>query len=292
MSRVAYVNGAYMPHAEAMLPVEDRGLQFSDGVYEVVAIAGGRPVDLPGHMARLRRSLKELRIAQPMPPKCLAVVMREVVRHNRVRDGIVYVQIDRGVWRRDHPFPPEQVPPTVVVTARSGLGPSKAVIEAGVPVVTVPDQRWARRDIKSVSLLPNVLAKQAAREAGAYEAWQVDGDGLVTEGTSTNAWIVTADGVLVTRPLSADILAGITRDALVRLAKADGIPVEERPFTVDEAKAAREAFISSTTSLALAVVSIDGASVANGAPGSVTTRLRELYLTHMRGPGAGDWLAV
>ncbi|MBB4265336.1 D-amino-acid transaminase [Roseospira visakhapatnamensis] len=291
MSRIAYVNGSYQLHAEASVHVEDRGVQFSDGVYEVIAVAGGRPLDLPGHMARLRRSLDELRIALPMPPRCLGVVMREVTRRNRVRNGIVYVQINRGVWRRDHPFPPETVSPTVVVTARSGLGPGPAVVERGVRVATLPDQRWARRDIKSVSLLPNVMAKQAAHEAGAYEAWQVDGDGYVTEGSSTNAWIVTRDGTLVTRPVSADILAGITRQTLLALARAEGLAVEERAFTVEEAKAAREAFLSSTTSLALAVVAIDDAPVANGAPGSITTRLRALYQDHMRGAGAGDWLA-
>jgi len=292
MSRIAYVNGAYLPHAQATVHVEDRGLQFSDGVYEVIAVVGGRPVDLAGHMARLRRSLRELRIALPMPPRSLGVVLREVTRRNKVRDGIVYVQVNRGVWGRDHPFPPETVAPSVVVTARSGLGPGPAVVEAGVRVVTVPDQRWARRDIKSVSLLPNVMAKQAAREAGAYEAWQVDGDGLVTEGTSTNAWIVTPNGTLVTRPLGPDILAGITRETLLALARAEGIPIDERPFTVAEAKAAREAFVSSTTSLALAVVAIDEAPVANGAPGSIATRLRTLYLDHLRGAGAGDWLAA
>jgi len=292
MSRVAYVNGSYLPHAEASIHVEDRSVQFSDGVYEVIAIIDERPVDLPGHMARLRRSLSELRIAQPMPPRSLAVVLREVVRRNKVRDGIVYLQINRGVWHRDHPFPPDTVAPSVVVTARSGFGPKETVVSNGVRVITVPDQRWARRDIKSVSLLPNVLAKQAAREAGVYEAWQVDADGLVTEGSSTNAWIVTQDGTLVTRPLSPAILAGITRDTLIALARADGLSVEERPFTVEEAKTAREAFISSTTSLALAVVEIDGAVVANGAPGSITTHLRDLYLRHMRGVGAGSWLAV
>ncbi|MBB4284715.1 D-amino-acid transaminase [Roseospira goensis] len=292
MSRIAYVNGRYVPHATAGVHVEDRGLQFSDGVYEVIAIAGGRPIDMTGHMERLARSLRELRIAMPMPARPLRMVMREVVRRNRVRNGIVYLQVNRGVYRRDHPFPPAAVPPSLVVTARSGLGPSAAVTEEGVRVVTVPDQRWARRDIKSVALLPNVLAKQAAREAGAYEAWQVDADGAVTEGTSTNAWIVTRDGTLVTRPLGDDILAGITRHTLIALARADGIPVEQRAFTVDEAKAAREAFTSSTTLLALPVVRIDDAVVANGAPGSITRRLRELYHIHMAGAGGEDWVGA
>jgi D-alanine transaminase len=218
------------------------------------------------------------------------VVLRETTRRNRVGDGILYVQVNRGTWRRDHPFPPDHVAPSVMVTAREGLGPKAAVVEAGVRVITLPDLRWRRRDIKSVSLLPNVLAKQQAREAGAYEAWQVDDAGLVTEGSSTNAWIVTQDGALVTRPLSHDILAGVTRRTLIDLARADGLTVEERSFTVEEAQRAREAFISSTTSLALSVVAIDDVTIANGQPGSITRRLRALYLEHMRGPGAEPWL--
>jgi len=290
MSRIAYVNGRYWPHSQAAVHIEDRGLQFSDGIYEVIALADGRPVDLAAHLDRLDRSLAELRIAMPMPARSLCVVMREVARRNAVGDGILYVQVNRGAWRRDHPFPPDHVEPSLIVTARPGLGPSAAVVEAGVRVITVPDLRWRRRDIKSVSLLPNVLAKQQAREADAYEAWQVDGDGLVTEGSSTNAWIVTRDGALVTRPLGEDILAGVTRRTLLMLASRAGLPVEERVFSVAEAKAAREAFLSSTTSLALPVVAIDDAPVANGQPGSVSRRLRALYLDHMRGPGAGEWL--
>lgn len=290
MSRVAYVNGRFVPHDQACVPVEDRGLQFSDGIYEVIAIVGGRPIDLAAHLERLARSLRELHIAMPMPARSLCVVLRETTRRNRVRDGILYVQVNRGTWRRDHPFPPAHVAPSVMITAREGLGPKAAVVEAGVRVITLPDLRWCRRDIKSVSLLPNVLAKQQAREAGAYEAWQVDGDGLVTEGSSTNAWIVTQDGALVTRPLGQDILAGVTRRTLIDLARADGLTVEERPFTVEEAQRAREAFISSTTSLALSVVAIDEVTIANGQPGSVTRRLRTLYLDHMRGPGAEPWL--
>lgn len=290
MSRVAYVNGRFHPHDQACVPVEDRGLQFSDGVYEVIAIADGRPVDLAAHLERLARSLRELHIAMPMPARSLCVVLRETVRRNRVRDGILYVQVNRGTWRRDHPFPPDHVAPSIMVTARDGLGPKAEVVEAGVRVITLEDLRWRRRDIKSVSLLPNVLAKQRAREAGAYEAWQVDGDGMVTEGSSTNAWIVTRDGTLVTRALGHDILAGVTRRTLLALARADGMTVEERPFTVDEARRAREAFISSTTSLALPVVAIDDAPVANGRPGSIAGRLRALYLDYMRGPGAEPWL--
>ncbi|WP_299443662.1 D-amino-acid transaminase [uncultured Rhodospira sp.] len=290
MSRVAYVNGRYLPHAEAAVHVEDRGLQFADGVYEVIAIVNGRPIDLGGHMTRLARSLRELRMAMPMPARPLRIVLREVVRRNRVRNGIVYLQVSRGAYKRDHPFPPPSVLPSLVVTARSGVAPSASMVENGVGVVTVADQRWARRDIKSVSLLPNVLAKQHAKDMGAYEAWQVDRDGFVTEGTSTNAWIVTQDGTLVTRPLGHDILAGITRDAVLRLAREAGLTVEERPFTVDEARAAREAFISSTTAAALPIVRIDDAVIANGVPGSITRQVWDLYEGYMAGPGAEDWI--
>ncbi|MQX38048.1 D-amino-acid transaminase [Roseospira navarrensis] len=292
MSRVAYVNGRYLPHADAGVHIEDRGFQFSDGVYEVVAIADGRPVDLTGHIVRLARSLRELRIAMPMPERALRLVMREVVRRNAVSNGILYIQVNRGVHRRDHPFPPAHVAPSLIMTARPTPGVSARVMEEGTAVVTVPDRRWARRDIKSVSLLPNVLAKQAAREAGAWEAWQVDGDGFVTEGSSTNAWIVTPDGTLVTRPTGDDILAGITRAALIDLARREGIPVEERAFTVEEAKRAREAFNSSTTLPTVPVVRIDDTPVANGAPGSVTVRLHDLYEAHTVGAGAEDWLAA
>ncbi|KAA5607304.1 D-amino-acid transaminase [Roseospira marina] len=290
MSRVAYVNGRYQPHAVAAVHIEDRGMQFSDGIYEVVAVVDGHPIDLSGHIARLDRSLTEMRIARPMPSRSLRLVMRELVRRNRLSNGIVYIQVNRGVYRRDHPFPPAHVAPSLVMTVRSGVGPSRTAIENGVPVITMPDRRWARRDIKSVSLLPNVLAKEAAHEAGAWEAWQVDRDGYITEGASTNAWIVSRDGALVTRPLNDDILAGITRQSLLALARADGMTVEERPFTVEEAKAAREAFTSSTTLSALPVVRIDDAVVANGVPGSLTRRLRELYAAHIAGAGREDWL--
>jgi D-alanine transaminase len=225
-----------------------------------------------------------------MPERALRLVMREVVRRNAVRIGILYLQVTRGTYRRDHPFPPATVAPTLVMTARSGVRPTSAMVENGIGVVTVPDQRWARRDIKSVSLLPNVMAKQQAKDAGAYEAWQVDNDGFVTEGTSTNAWIVTKDGTLVTRPLSQDILAGITRDSVLTLAAQAGLTVEQRPFTVEEAKAAREAFISSTTAAALPVVRINDAPIANGAPGSITRQLWDLYEAHIAGAGAEDWI--
>src|SRR4249920_3202699 len=195
MSRITYVNGRYVPHGQAKVAVEDRGYQFADGVYEVCEVRGGRMIDESRHMARLDRSLNELRISRPMSPRALAVVLRETVRRNRVRDGIVYLQVTRGVARRDHAFPAAGTAPCVVVTARNHDSARNEQIAAdGIAVITVPENRWPRVDIKSVSLLPNVLAKQAAREQGAKEAWFVDAEGRVTEGSSSNAWIVTRDG--------------------------------------------------------------------------------------------------
>lgn len=278
MSRIAYVNGQYIAHAHAMVGIEDRGFQFADGVYEVCEVRGFRLVDERRHMARLDRSLRELRMAHPMTPKALGIVMRETVRRNRVRDGIVYVQVTRGEMRRDFPFPPDGTPPSVVVTARSHdtVKLEKQAAE-GIAVVTVPDIRWQRVDIKSVALLPNVLAKQTAREQGAKEAWLVDDQGRVTEGASSNAWIVTRDGKLVTRPLSGDILPGITRSVVIDLIAREGLGFEERPFTVEEAYAAREAFVTSASQLVMPVVSIDGRPVGNGAPGLVACALRRDY---------------
>ena len=277
MSRVAYVNGRYLAHGAARVHIEDRGYQFADGVYEVVAVNGGDLVDADWHMQRLRRSLDELAIAMPMPEAALDFVMRETVRRNKVRDGIVYLQITRGVARRDHGFPPAGVRPAVVVTSRRGKPPSEAATQAGIAVKSLPDIRWTRCDIKSVSLLPNVLAKQAAREAGAYEAWQVDRDGFVTEGSSTNAWIIDTEGRLITRPAESAILNGITRQRLIALARDGGMEVVERAFTLEEAKRAREAFISSTTSYVMPVVQIDDAVIGNGRPGSGALGLRQAY---------------
>ncbi|MDO8874555.1 MAG: D-amino-acid transaminase [Pseudolabrys sp.] len=278
MSRIAYVNGQYVPHAHAMVGIEDRGYQFADGVYEVCEVRGGRLVDERRHMARLDRSLRELRMAHPMPPKALGIVMRETVRRNRVRDGIVYVQVTRGEMRRDFPFPPEGTRPSVVVTARShDTAKLEKQAAEGIAVVTVPDIRWQRVDIKSVALLPNVLAKQQAREQGAREAWLVDADGRVTEGASSNAWIVTRDGTLVTRPLEGDILPGITRSVVIDLIAREGLGFEERAFTVQEAYAAREAFVTSASQFVMPVIQIDGRPVGNGAPGLVASALRRDY---------------
>jgi D-alanine transaminase len=281
VSRIAYVNGRYIPRVDAVVHIEDRGYQFSDGVYEVCEVRGGRIIDERRHMARLARSLDELRIKQPMSPAALGVIMRECVRRNRVCDGIIYLQITRGVARRDHGFPPPGTRPSVVVTARSidVAGNERSAAE-GVAVVTVPDNRWERVDIKSISLLPNVLAKEAARERRAKEAWFVDHNGHVTEGSSSNAWIVTMAGKVVTRPADNGILRGITRSVLIEVIKAQGLELEERPFTVEEAYSAREAFLTSASQIVMPVVRIDDRSVGNGVPGSIATALRAEFHRH------------
>ncbi|MDO8287806.1 MAG: D-amino-acid transaminase [Parvibaculum sp.] len=278
MSRIAYVNGRYLRHAEAGVHIEDRGYQFSDGIYEVCGVRDGHLMDENYHLERLQRSLGELRIAMPMALGALRHVMREVIRRNGISFGMVYMQVTRGVAKRDHPFPVPSVRPSLVITAkRLSLAKIMLSVEKGVGVITMPDQRWARRDIKSVSLLANILAKQAAREAGAYEAWLVDADGFITEGSSTNAWIVDARGRVITRALSADILPGVTRRVLLEAAAREGIEIIERPFTVEEARTAREAFISASTAIITPVVRVDGLAIGNGEPGSVTLRLRGAY---------------
>jgi D-alanine transaminase len=281
MPHIAYVNGRYLPADRAAVSIEDRGYQFADGVYEVCEVRGGKLVDERRHTARLDRSLNELRIPRPMSAAALSLVLHEVVRRNRVRDGIVYLQVTRGAAPRDFPFPPDGTPPTLVVMARSA-DPARLdqLAAAGVAVVTMPDIRWGRVDIKSVALLPNVLAKQAAVEQGAREAWLVDAQGRVTEGASSNAWIVTSEGVLITRPLGNDILPGVTRSVVIDVVKAQGLKFEERAFTVEEAYAAREAFITSASQIVLPVTRIDGRPVANGAPGLVTTALRGEFHRH------------
>jgi D-alanine transaminase len=281
MSRITYVNGRYLPQWAATVHVEDRGYQFSDGVYEVCEVRGGHIIDQRRHLARLKRSLAELGIAMPMSETALSIVMRECVRRNRVRDGIVYLQITRGVARRDHAFPPPGTPPSVVVTARTlNVAGNERLAAEGLAVITVPDNRWERVDIKSISLLPNVLAKQAARERGAKEAWFVDRDGRVTEGSSSNAWIVTMAGTVVTRPADNGILRGITRSVLLDVIKAQGLKLEERPFTVEEAYGAREAFLTSASQIVMPVVRIDDRPVGNGAPGSVASALRAEFHRH------------
>ncbi len=281
MSRIAYVNGRYLPLAHASVNIEDRGYQFSDGVYEVCEVRGGRLVDERRHIERLQRSLSELRIAMPMTPESLGAVLREVVRRNRVRWGIVYLQITRGVSRRDHAFPPPGTRPAVVVTARNmDFAQAERLAADGVAVISVPENRWDRVDIKSVSLLPNVLAKQTAREHGAREAWFVDKQGFVTEGSSSNAWIVTRNGTVVTRQVDNAILKGITRTVVLDIIAAQGLKLDVRPFTMDEAKEAREAFITSASQTVMPVVKIDGRPVGNGAPGLIASALRRDFYRH------------
>lgn len=278
MSRIAYVNGRYVRHAEAKVHIEDRGYQFADGVYEVCEVARGYIMDMRRHLDRLDRSLRELRIDWPMHRSALEHVMKEVVCRNRVEDGLVYLQVTRGVARRDHFFPPAGTEPALVVTARrADPRAAERKAETGIKVITVPENRWERVDIKTVGLLPNVLARQQAGDEGAQEAWFVDSDGMVTEGASTNAWIVTGDGRLVTRPADSGILRGITRGTVMDVAARHGLEVEERAFSVEEAKAAREAFITAATTVVMPVVEIDGTTVANGHPGSTTLLLRRAF---------------
>ncbi|MBN8982087.1 MAG: D-amino-acid transaminase [Rhizobiales bacterium] len=278
MSRIAYVNGRYRDIRDASVNIEDRGYQFSDGVYEVCEVRGGKIVDLPRHMTRLQRSLRELQIAMPMQLTSLEAVIHEVTRRNRVTYGIVYLQVTRGVARRDHAFPAQAVRPAVVVTARSlNFDKNQETAARGIGVITIPENRWPRVDIKSVALLPNVLAKQQAREKGAYEAWFVDSDGHVTEGASSNAWIVTGDGKVVTRSADQGILAGVTRAVLRDVIASLQMSLEERPFTPAEAYGAAEAFVTASSQIVMPVVTIDSRPVADGKPGPVATRLREQF---------------
>jgi D-alanine transaminase len=278
MSRIAYVNGGYVPLRQAMVHVEDRGYQFGDAVYEVCEVRGGRLVDERRHLERLRRSLEALQIRLPMSHSALGIVLREVVARNRIGYGIVYLQVSRGVARRDHAFPAPDVPPSLVVTARPlNARRNEVLAAAGIAVVSVPDNRWGRVDIKTTGLLPNVLARQAAIAQGARDAWFVDNDGKVTEAASANAWIVTEAGRVVTRPADHGILKGITRTVLFDVIKALGLLLEERPFTLTEAYAAREAFVTAASQIVLPVVRIDGHVIGEGRPGPLATALRRTF---------------
>ena len=284
--RIAYVDGRYVPHGRAGVHVEDRGLQLGDAVYEVFGVIDGALRDEEEHLDRLERSLREIEIALPMSRQVLGLVMRELVRRNGVRNGLLYLQISRGVARRDHPIPKSPPRPSLILTVRSvPPGEFEKRRHDGVTVITRPDERWGRCDIKTVQLLPNLLAKTAARRAGAYEAWLVDEAGYVTEGSSTNAWIVDAAGNLRTRPLSHDILPGVTRRVILEAAEAAQLPILQEPFTVADARNAREAFISSATGV-VPVTAIDGHPVGEGKPGPVTRRVQELYTLTSAGRAA------
>jgi D-alanine transaminase len=278
MSRIAYVNGQYVRHSDAAVHVEDRGFQFADGVYEVCEVRHGMIVDLTRHLNRLDRSLSELRMAAPMGRAALTFVIREVLRRNRVKNGIFYLQVTRGAARRDHYFPAEGTPPTITITAKS-TDPSAAAKKyaSGIKVITLPENRWDRVDIKTVGLLPNVLAKQQAKEAGAQDAIFIDRFGIVMEGASSNVWIVTRDGELVTRPAEHGILKGITRTTLIDVAKKLGLKVVEREFKAEEMLAAREVFFTSATGICVPIVEIDNKPVANGHPGTVSSSIRDTF---------------
>ncbi len=281
MGGIAYVNGRYLPLGAAAIGVEDRGFQFADGVYEVIALHAGVFIDEEPHFARLSRSLAAIGLAWPMPKAALRTIMREVARRNRVTgDGILYLQVTRGVSARAHAFP-VGVRPTLAMTARRLPAFTLERARQGVAVITLADQRWCRCDIKSVSLLPNVLGKQRAAECGAFEAWLVADDGTVTEGTASNAWIITRGGEIVTRPLGHAILGGITREVVRSLAAENRLALTERPFTVAEAVTAAEAFLTSTTSFVRPVVRIDDRVIGDGQPGPLTERLLHLYLQRM-----------
>jgi len=277
MSRIAYVDGRYVPHGRASVHIDDRGYQFADGVYEVIAVSAGKLVDGPRHMERLHRSLKELRINWTMSDRALLAILDELVRRNGVGNGSVYFQISRGVARRDHAFPAKADPVLVATAKRMDFAQVAKRQAAGIAVITMPDIRWDRCDIKSISLLPNILAKQAAREQGAYEAILVDERGFVTEGSSANAWIVDQDGNLVTRNVSNEILNGITRLAILDRAGERQIRIVERAFTVEELRNAKEAFITSTTSFLMPIVSVDGAKLGEGKPGPLSLTLIDAY---------------
>lgn len=278
--REVYVNGGFCSVEDARISVFDRGLLFADAVYEVYAVLEGKLIDVPAHFARLRRSMRELGFDHPASDEDILGILKELLERNRVEQGMVYLQVSRGSAERDF-LPPANPEPALFAFTLSRPVEESQTARTGIRVITVPDQRWGRRDIKTVALLAPSLAKRQAVEAGADDAWMVE-HGTVTEGTANNAYIVTADNKIVTRPLSSQILAGCTRAAVLRLAEERGFEVEERAFTVEEAHEAAEAFITSATNLVTGVISIDGRVLSNGAPGPVTGRLREIYLEEAR----------
>ncbi|MEQ1888412.1 MAG: D-amino-acid transaminase [Alphaproteobacteria bacterium] len=283
MSRIAYVNGRYLPLRSARVHVEDRGFQFADGVYEVFPVYKGRIVNREWHLQRLAHSLQELQIGWPAPPEVLTAILAQMLLRNRITaGGMIYLQITRGVAPRNHMFPARTVHPTLVIIARPvDMAARDAQAAAGVQIISVPDSRWARRDIKSVALLPNMLARQKASEAGAAEALFVNDRGIVTEGASSTFWIAGADGALLTHPLGHEILPGVTRRAVQALAGEMGLKVEEREFSLPEAMAAKEAFLTSATNFVMPVTRIDAQIIGNGAPGPISTALRRAYIAKL-----------
>lgn len=279
MARIVYVNGEFLAEDKAFVSVFDRGFLFADAVYEVTSVLDGKLVDFDGHMARLRRSLGELGISQPLERDELLALHRELVERNEIQEGIVYLQISRGAADRDFAYP--DVEPTVVLFTQNKRFIDSPTIKDGIKVITLEDNRWKRRDIKTVQLLYPSMAKMAALEAGADDAWLVE-DGFITEGTSNNTYIVTNSGAIVTRELSSKILHGITRASVLATAKEAQMRIEERPFTVEEARNAAEAFITSATNIVVPVVELDGEQVGDGKPGPVADRLREIYLEYGR----------
>lgn len=281
MSRVAYVNGAYVPTTDALVHINDRGYQFADGVYEGVTVHKGNMIDLEPHLDRLWRSMNELKMAEPMARAPMRLVLQELIRRNRIKDGFLYIQVTRGEAVRDHAFPAFSVPSFVATCKRLDLSGVRARAGKGVAASTQPDIRWGRCDVKSTSLLPNILAKQAAKEAGGFEAVLVDENGMVTEGSSTNIWIVTKDGKLKTRTTNDNILAGITRARVKTIAEGLQIAVKEEAFSVEEALAATEMFLTSSTSCATPIVELDGKKIGDGTPGPVAGRLVDAYFDFM-----------
>ena len=283
MSRFAYVNGQYIPHGMAAVHIEDRGYQFGDGVYEVVLLVNGKMADCDGHLKRLKRSLKEMSMASPVSDAAMRQIMARVIRLNRVKTGIIYIQVTRGVARRDHKFPKHSQPSLVMTVKHLSVDTGQQF--KGKSAITVPDQRWERRDIKTIQLLPNCLAKQAAAEQGAYEAIMVMADGTVSEGSSSNVWILTDSGQLITRQANESILNGITRRSVQRIASERQLEIVERPFTVAEMMAAEEVFVTSATSMVTAVTQIDDMQIHEGKVGRIATALKADYIDHIQASG-------
>ncbi|MEC8210116.1 MAG: D-amino-acid transaminase [Pseudomonadota bacterium] len=277
MTRIAYVDGAYLPFDQAGVHIEDRGYQFADGVYEVFALVDRQMLDVEAHLERLDLSLKKINLASPVSKPALLVILKETIRANNIKDGLVYMQITRGRAARNHAYPATPQPVLSVTVRPINETHRRHVAEAGIKVISIEDQRWKRCDIKSISLLPNVMAKQAAVEAGAQEAWMIDGEGFVTEGASTNAWIVDKAGKLRTRPLANDILDGITRQMLLSLINEMKLELDEVPFTLDEAYSSKEAFSTASSLIVMPVVDINGHEIGNGKPGKITTQLLHNY---------------